>query len=435
MFRIVHSFSVVVLIALAWTFVACVQSVPVFGGSSAYIDPFVLSNGSNLTPSDASTCDPEVEKIIKSQAWMAAQREITQNENIYARPDSVLSLSCFDSWLNYQNYYAEKHFPIKSKAGGAWTEDLMDLANIHVEADPNWSWGYVQRGMLEVLVLDQLQNVGSLIGNDLDEKRFSDCEVAKKEYYIADNFPDLMIGDRAKKIGGYSEIYSYFGNDKDKVRLDTSLLVNVNDTASASVVSYTCSVMSEVWHRTKCYDFATESSLYEEGGYSGFGHDGFYTYDDYVKMSAVKSDYRTEPEVCSVAGGGIVVSDKDVKCWKQIHGNISLPLGSLGSWDDLFFFSSEIKIENGYSWSDENSSANPSVDLFVDVYDPLFDLVSGDENVSCAPPIRTGFVVMRSGKQYYDAFCPNPGCFFAAPDGLSGTGTCSRPGSSSTTTP
>lgn len=47
------------------------------------------------TPAETS-CDPVYYDTLESRAWLEAQREITQNQNLISKPDSVLRYSCFD---------------------------------------------------------------------------------------------------------------------------------------------------------------------------------------------------------------------------------------------------------------------------------------------------------------------------------------------------
>ena len=48
-------------------------------------------------PAPAETsCDPVYYDTLESRAWLEAQREITQNQNLISKPDSVLRYSCFD---------------------------------------------------------------------------------------------------------------------------------------------------------------------------------------------------------------------------------------------------------------------------------------------------------------------------------------------------
>jgi hypothetical protein len=52
-------------------------------------------------PAIAETpCDAEYFKSLESRAWLEAQREITQNQNLIYKPDSVLAYTCFDKFAN-----------------------------------------------------------------------------------------------------------------------------------------------------------------------------------------------------------------------------------------------------------------------------------------------------------------------------------------------
>lgn len=44
-------------------------------------------------------CDPQYYESLEARAWLEAQREITQNQNLIFKPDSVLEYTCFDSFL------------------------------------------------------------------------------------------------------------------------------------------------------------------------------------------------------------------------------------------------------------------------------------------------------------------------------------------------
>ncbi|HRQ60962.1 MAG TPA: hypothetical protein PLO23_05575 [Alphaproteobacteria bacterium] len=47
-----------------------------------------------------SACDTEYFKSLEARAWLEAQREITQNQNLIYKPDSVLAYTCFDQFAN-----------------------------------------------------------------------------------------------------------------------------------------------------------------------------------------------------------------------------------------------------------------------------------------------------------------------------------------------
>jgi hypothetical protein len=46
-----------------------------------------------------ATCDPQYWNAMRAKAWMEAQREIAQNQNLIYKADSVLEYSCFDNFL------------------------------------------------------------------------------------------------------------------------------------------------------------------------------------------------------------------------------------------------------------------------------------------------------------------------------------------------
>lgn len=44
------------------------------------------------------TCDPAYWGQLKERAWLEAQREVTQNQNLIFKADSILSYTCFPEW-------------------------------------------------------------------------------------------------------------------------------------------------------------------------------------------------------------------------------------------------------------------------------------------------------------------------------------------------
>lgn len=70
------------------------------GGSAA------LPSASPMSP----TCDANIMIAMETRAWLEAQREITQNQNLIAKPDSVMEYTCFDQFLNVLAQQAENMF-------------------------------------------------------------------------------------------------------------------------------------------------------------------------------------------------------------------------------------------------------------------------------------------------------------------------------------
>lgn len=62
---------------------------------------FVINAALSQAALGAATtaCDKDYYEALKARAWMEAQREVTQNQNIIYKPDSVLEYSCFDQHL------------------------------------------------------------------------------------------------------------------------------------------------------------------------------------------------------------------------------------------------------------------------------------------------------------------------------------------------
>ncbi len=55
----------------------------------------------SVSAQPATACDPEYMDALEARAWMEAQREISQNQNLIFKPDSVLDYTCFRSFLRH----------------------------------------------------------------------------------------------------------------------------------------------------------------------------------------------------------------------------------------------------------------------------------------------------------------------------------------------
>lgn len=406
MFRLIHSFFLVTLMVFSGISAAyAAASVPVT----------VEDNLGGLVPgTQRNTCNPDFMEVLENRAWEQAQREMTQNANIIPRPDSVLSLTCFDSWLDHLANYAEDNFPgDPDESDGRLLNGLLtDLTivlpdNIISGIDPNQTEGYVLFALLEILVLDQLENVNSITGTVADAPGLALCG-GSKERFIDDNFPNLMIGNRAKNqsaVPAYASISSGLDND-----VDTS---NFNG----------CARMNQVWQRTKCYDFATESEVYK-ASHAGPEHDGFYTLAQYEANASGGGDYRTEANQCPPPNDRLIrfPSLGDMACYAQIHGMPSPPAwaGFITGFSLTGGFSAP---GGGPTWTQANTAANPLPGAAgaMDVYTNFVGMVSG---TTCAPPIKVGYIVANGTRHYIDAVCPNPGCHFTAPSTIAGNGSC-----------
>ena len=143
-----------------------------------------------------SACDPEYYKSLESRAWLEAQREVTQNQNLIFKPDSVLEYTCFDQYL---------------------TVLASNAKNMFSESQSGWGKPVGKTGSMK----NALQNT---VGDTV-------------KAYIKSNFEDPetypLLGGRAKGV-------DY------KVK-------NVKTGGS-----YNCDMMNKIWAVAKCMDFAAE---------------------------------------------------------------------------------------------------------------------------------------------------------------------------------
>lgn len=419
MSRLVRSF---LLLAVAFSFGAT-------SGSYAASVPVTSEPGlATLIPgvTQRNTCSPDFMEVLKNRAWEGAQRDITQNANIIPRPDSVLSLTCFDSWLDHLATYAANNFPGDPDESdgqlfnGLFTDWFIVFPDDLLSGiDPNFTEGFVLYALLEILVLDQLENVDSVTDSLGNAFSLALCVplwgAEPKRRYLEDNFPGLMIGNRAKTqpaTPAYSQISS---------RLDD----NVSDGSNFNG----CALMNQVWQRTKCYDFTTESAVYK-AAYAGApnDHDGFYTFEDYEFNSSISGDdYRTEANQCDAPSNDIIdfPSSTELLCQGQANGIPSLP--ALGGTATVTLLPPSVTVAGGGpTWTQAYNAANPAPGGVgaMDVYNNYLSTISG---TTCAPPIKVGYIVNDQNNvtiNYVDAVCPTPGCFFNPPTSIAGTGSC-----------
>ena len=75
-----------------------------------------------------SPCDPLYYESLSARAWLEAQREITQNQNLILKPDSVLEYTCFDRLVRELADHADEMFSETSRYSGPLGANSMDNA-------------------------------------------------------------------------------------------------------------------------------------------------------------------------------------------------------------------------------------------------------------------------------------------------------------------
>lgn len=150
-----------------------------------------------ITPAP-TPCDPAYYESMEHRAWLEAQREITQNQNLIYKPDSVLAYTCFDRYLHELADHAEDMFSETTRWGNVLSGSQANHMN----------------DALEGLVVDALQT------------------------YIQSNF--ISPGDQ-RLLGGRSSTTS------------TPISANIPNGSS-----YSCDIMQNIWMEAKCYNFMEE---------------------------------------------------------------------------------------------------------------------------------------------------------------------------------
>ncbi len=351
------------------------------------------------------TCDPDFWDVLADRAWEEGQREITQNNNLIARPDSVLSISCFDSFLDHASQYADINFPTnpdESEGGrnGIFTDTLIVLPDrtIYDSVGAIETNGFLLFATLELLVLDQLIDATTALAAAQDAPLIAPCTA--KDHYISENFPALLIGGRAIDVPP-AQTEVPVGFEDDRIQLATHS---------------GCERMNEVWNATRCYNFATESVLYSGENPPGGDHDGFYSFEIYTTLP----DPRTKDNACAsprADGSPDFPTAAGLACDGTVHSNdvtlaelqANFTDNEVPTWQSAFEFANPPAGEPGGAAIEE---------LFLDFRDTA---ICGE-----LVPIKTGFIVSTGdgSGQYVDAVCPAPGCFFIPPNSLAGNGTC-----------
>jgi len=184
-------------------------------------------------------CDPEYLQSLQARAWMEAQREITQNQNLIFKPDSVLEYSCFDLYLNELADHAKDMFSETQRWG--------EVPGIKTQGDGSTD--------------DALQK---LTGEAL-------------KTYIEQNFEDE---------GQNGQPYDLLGGRLNEEEIDH----DPEEVTGESRNTYNCDVMRRVWEQAKCMNFIDDED-----------HDGFYTFDQYqreAEKGGDDADFRFLPKTC-----------------------------------------------------------------------------------------------------------------------------------------
>lgn len=169
-------------------------------------------------------CDTKYWEQMSSRAWLEAEREIMQNQNLIFKPDSVLEYVCFDQFVSL----------------AAWPG-----GDIFVHTD------YFGKKIIERGTAGAMENgLTAVVSNALASYRGSGGGAPGAP--SSSNFAHEFLGGRAKFMD----------------------IANKNSSFKPATTnqSYTCKTMADVWKAAKCANFVDNSSFETT--------DGFYPFDE-----------------------------------------------------------------------------------------------------------------------------------------------------------
>lgn len=321
------------------------------------------------------TCDANFWDVLRARAWEEANREITQNQNLIAKPDSVLQYICFDRYLEHLAWYSENGGPEDPDiTGGIFYDLYVIIRRITGSIDPALTDGLDMNSVLEILIFDSLEDGVSVLS--IGDAGGATAALCGRDHYLEANFDHTMLGGRTGISGD----------------LGSSLGDNV----------YACNRMRQVWDAAKCYNFQTRT------------HDGFFNFEQYRNREAADRDYRELPTECTQLDTDLA----HVICNYVIHGTPPNILGSAG-WPWVGGAPT--------AWGTAFPAANPNPGAAGGA-DSTLPYVNLLDPTACGSlvPVRTGVIVTRpsTGTQYPDAVCTAPGCWYQPGVGVAAPGSC-----------
>ncbi len=204
-------------------------------------------------------CDPEYFKSLKSRAWLEAQREITQNQNLIFKPDSVFEYTCFDLYVNELADHAKDMFSETKRWGEVPGIDdkSMDRALQAVVGDA-----------LKDYVDTNFDRIGGSNNQNVGGEGW-DHDIGKITGDGSGGAPQKQ-GETYDLLGGRLNKPGQQNNSGGGGIGGSSSSGNNNNRDLNPRNEYNCNIMQAVWEEAKCMDFIHNNQ-----------NDGFYTFEEY----------------------------------------------------------------------------------------------------------------------------------------------------------
>ncbi len=157
-----------------------------------------------------SPCDTLYYETLSARAWLEAQREISQNQNIILKPDSVFQYTCFDGIM----------------------KELSDAASN---------------------MLSETTAYGNPLAVDSFENALDSLVVTSIQSYLGNNYGGVAPPVGYNLLSGHTAALGIYHTP-------------ASNASSAS--PYSCDIMGRVWQAAKCINFVTNSTT---DGFYTFG--------------------------------------------------------------------------------------------------------------------------------------------------------------------
>jgi len=299
-------------------FTIAIAMVVVTGGSI----PNACAGGTTGTGTASTVaeqpCDPKYYKSLAARAWLEAEREIIQNQNLIFKPDSVMEYVCFDNFVRHNAQHAGDIFvhttyfgKIIIARGGATSME----------------------GALNKVVGDALKS------------------------YMDTNYKSAFLADRSKHLSGAPQGPSSFNG--------------------ISVGSYSCDYMAKIWQAAKCINFIDNKAFEMTDGFypikslkAGPGQttqDSAAGYDELTDPRQWPEDMKCPgpgKTASSTAGGAATASSDALHSWEK-----DIPIAENTPNDSMYPFKTPL----GKAFTDVRKMVEPgqcekAVETGVTVY-------------------------------------------------------------------
>ena len=327
----------------------------------------MIMQAAYATNTPTSPCDPNYMNALEARAYLEAQREVAQNENLIVKPDSVLDYSCFAEFLGvlgnssgqFSNQSAPGQTDDSSTSGGSTALDtaLTDVVGATLSTYLTLNFGnpgpeYIGGRFTPPNPASKVNPRDDKVSTDDDNQHRYDC-------------------DQMAMVWGYAHCMNFFNN-----------LVNAGGTPAApsgtasSTLNFTDGFYDFPWYETNDPRNPIPTVTYNTQGCVSPIVDSTLQ----VAFNNNATNYTIKPENTWPTGTATPYTQDPV----VTHLNQILPVGAL-----------------------IGSATDPAATV-----------------VTCQPPIPTGICVVRVGVGYVypDGVCPNPGCHYVMPS--SGQTTC-----------